>query len=49
MWASLQASVFDADAVMGGTDVEAKMSAVSRLQSLLEDMQVALMREDEEE
>ncbi len=47
IWSSLEASVSAAAAVMRGDDVGAKMSAVSSLQSLAEDLQSALQREDE--
>ncbi len=47
-WSSFETSVFDTGAVMRGTDVGAKMSAVSHLQSLLESLMPVLEREDEE-
>jgi len=47
-WSAVETFVSDTSAVMRGTDVGAKMSAVSHLQSLLEDLQHALEREDEE-
>jgi len=47
LWSELEAAVFFTAAVMRGTDVGAKMVAVSHLQSRLEDLQRALQREDE--
>jgi hypothetical protein len=46
-WSELESSVFSAAAVMRSTDIAAKMVMVSHLQSLAEDLQRALEREDE--
>jgi len=44
---NVESAVRNADTIMSGRDVGHKMTAVVRLQSLLEDMQHALEREDE--
>jgi hypothetical protein len=46
-WSAVETSVADTSAVMRGDDVGAKMSAVSHIQSMLEDLQRSLEREDE--
>jgi len=48
-WSALETSVCDTSAVMRGEDVGAKMNAVSHLQSMLEELQLVLQREDEGE
>ena len=47
-WSTLEREVFFGAAVMRGSDVGAKMSIASRLQTLAEDLQSALERDDEE-
>lgn len=47
IWSNVESGVRNADTIMGGRDIGHKMAAVVRLQSLLEDMQHALEREDE--
>lgn len=46
-WSAVETSVSDTASVMRGDDVGAKMSAVSHIQSMLEDLQRSLEREDE--
>jgi hypothetical protein len=47
-WVDLEREVFSGAAVMRGADVGAKLSVAHRLQTLAEDLQSALEREDEE-
>jgi hypothetical protein len=47
LWASFDRAVFDCGAVMRGSDVSAKIGATFHLQTLLEDLELALEKEND--